>query len=319
MSTERQALPQSSPVRLYVIAGFPSPHDRQVVNELERQFPADKAQFVAVPAAKDSYRFYPDTGVQALLRATAGFAIRTRLSPSAVWKPIVPGRLILLYVNSLDETQLLSGFEHFAYAVPVAAPAHARAAPSDWRFDPRLALPAIIRSVRQLIEADEPQRKLARSDIRMLPPVNFHCPRGGRIGAAFRAVSRGEIDWATLEAGIPLHRFLYDDLPKVMKAGKKHARFYVDARGLVFPPAARSGDHGVPREISAKSPIPELQALLRCLYRFGSAIDYGFQHDVQLPRGKLLDRVPFDCSINGIIEVSGSHANIYPNDFVRPP
>jgi hypothetical protein len=231
----------------------------------------------------------------------------------------VSGRLILLFVNSIDEARLLSGFEHFAYAIPVTAPAHAKAAPSDWRFEPKLAIPAIIRSVRQLIETDQPPRTLARSDIRMLPPVNFHCSGGSRLGAVFRAVSGGEIDWATAESGVTLRRFLHAELPKVIKGGKKHARFYADARGLVFPPADRSGDHGVPREISQDSPIPELQALLRCLYRFGTVLDYGFQHDVQLPGGRLLDRVRFDCPINGAIEVSGTHANIYPNDFVRLP
>jgi hypothetical protein len=153
----------------------------------------------------------------------------------------------------------------------------------------------------------------------MLPPMNFHCSGGARLGATFRAVSRGVIDWATVKASVPLLRFRHSDLPKAITGGKKHAQFYVDARGLVFPPADRNGDHGIPREISQDSSIRVLQALLRSLYRFGSVIDYGFQHDVQLPRGRLLDRVQFDCSIKGVIEVSGTHANIYPNDFVRPP
>ena len=53
------------------------------------------------------------------------------------------------------------------------------------------------------------------------------------------------------------------------------------------------------------------------LYRFGAPLPDGFHHDVQKRNGQDMKRVVFDCSVDGPVFVSGSYANVYPNDFVR--
>jgi hypothetical protein len=95
------------------------------------------------------------------------------------------------------------------------------------------------------------------------------------------------------------------------------ASFHVDSRGIVFPPASGGAEHAPPRLIVENAPVGELRGLLGSLYRFGSVVDYGFHHDAQFPNGKRLENVEFDCSRQGQIKVSSTHANVYPNDYVR--
>lgn len=314
MGDVKRALPAPSAVRLYLVAGFPAPRDQQVVGALQQRFPPDRARFISVAAGKNSQRFY-DRSVEALLRAAAGFAIRNRLSASAAWRPVVPSRLVLLYVRAADEERLLSAFEYFAYAKPIEAPRHGDPAPSGWRFDPRLVEAPVAAAVRALVDADLPPRLIARTDVRNLPPNNFHLRDKGKLADRFTAVRRGETAWADIEAEISPKEFRREDLPKAIVA--KKARLHVDARGIVFPPALEGGEHGFPREALDNASSTELRSLLASLYRFGSVLDYGFHHDAQYAGGKTLDRVAFDCSRQGRIEVSATHANIYPDDYVR--
>jgi len=43
----------------------------------------------------------------------------------------------------------------------------------------------------------------------------------------------------------------------------------------------------------------------------------GFHHDAQYEYGRAFDDTSFDCSQKGHCLVTGTHANIYPNDFVN--
>lgn len=53
------------------------------------------------------------------------------------------------------------------------------------------------------------------------------------------------------------------------------------------------------------------------MFRLGSPLLDGLQHDVQWPFDDQLDQQPFYCSTDGQVEVSGTYANIYPNDYAR--
>jgi hypothetical protein len=90
-----------------------------------------------------------------------------------------------------------------------------------------------------------------------------------------------------------------------------------DARNVIFPCARANEHHGQPPEISPESDLAVLQVFLRSVYRFGTPLPDGFHHDAQLERGHHFDRMSFDCSREGQIQVTASHANIYPDDYVR--
>jgi hypothetical protein len=69
--------------------------------------------------------------------------------------------------------------------------------------------------------------------------------------------------------------------------------------------------------LDVNSEIAAVQDFLRSTYRFGAPLPDGLHHDAQLEWGKEFDKMPFDCSRKGTIQISGTHANIYANDFVR--
>ena len=317
MSEIHRALPQPSSLRLYVIAGFPKDRERQVVAALERKFPKDKAKFVTSAASQDNNNLYQGSP-EALLRAAAGFAIRTRCCKAAEWKPVVPGRLVLLYIPSPDQDLLLSAFAHFAFSAPIEEPEGYCGPCRAWRHDPGLVVAPVERAIKRLLEEDQPLRAMPRDDLRMLPPNNFFCDEGQCLSDGFRSVAVGVANWGDLNRKLELKQFHVGPLPPQVMNGKKKLRCYVDYRGIAFPPSAVGQYHALPRDISQDAPITELQALLKQLYRFGSVIDYGFHHDAQYPSSKPLNGTKFFCAREGEIHVSTTHANVYPNDVVIP-
>ena len=99
--------------------------------------------------------------------------------------------------------------------------------------------------------------------------------------------------------------------------GEKTQMCFQDHRRLVFFQPHSTAFHGVEWEREKIEPN-SARRILRSLYRFGAALPQGFQHDAQREGGNYLDREVFDCDQNGSIVVSGSHANVYANDVVRP-
>lgn len=63
--------------------------------------------------------------------------------------------------------------------------------------------------------------------------------------------------------------------------------------------------------------LEEISRLLRALYRFGGPLKNGLHHDAQRRDGTKLERCEFDCDVAGRVTVTGSHANVYPTDFIR--
>jgi len=92
---------------------------------------------------------------------------------------------------------------------------------------------------------------------------------------------------------------------------------HIDERELAFPHASDGEFHAWPRELSEDAEPKAYRAMLRTLYRFGGPLEPGFHHDVQRLHGRDLVAMPFPCSEAGAVTVTGTHANVYPNDFVR--
>ena len=90
-----------------------------------------------------------------------------------------------------------------------------------------------------------------------------------------------------------------------------------DARGVVFPCARPTELHGA-QEIDPNAEVSILREVLRSTYRFGTSLPQGFHHGAQFGEGRHFNQTSFQCSRNGELLVTASHANIYPNDFVNP-
>ena len=92
---------------------------------------------------------------------------------------------------------------------------------------------------------------------------------------------------------------------------------FKDARAVVFPCSRPAEMHGR-REIDPAADVNRLRSILQSTYRFGASLPQGFHHDAQFEGGRQFNQTPFECCEKGALLVSGSHANIYPNDFVNP-
>jgi hypothetical protein len=75
--------------------------------------------------------------------------------------------------------------------------------------------------------------------------------------------------------------------------------------------------HGVAHAVQQDAKLGARVSVLRSLYRFGAMLEPGFHHDAQPRDRSEFHQFEFDCSAEGRIVISGPHANIYPNDFVR--
>jgi hypothetical protein len=151
-----------------------------------------------------------------------------------------------------------------------------------------------------------------------LPPGNFHLP-GRRLSEAFRELIHRARSWENpLPDGISAELFDHDRLPGFLKNQQERQYIFRDARGLVFPCARSNELHGLPEDVHTESDAARIRHFLRSVYRFGASVPDGLHHDAQLEWGEPLRGVSFECSLNGTLFVSASHANVYLNDYVRP-
>jgi hypothetical protein len=103
------------------------------------------------------------------------------------------------------------------------------------------------------------------------------------------------------------------ELPKLRPGGQKVV--LADSCGLLFP--GDQSRHGFGRELESNCAAPEKRDLLRSRFRFGVPLTAGFHHDVQ-HGGRDLGGEVFECCREGTLVLKCSHANVYPNDYVRP-
>ena len=173
------------------------------------------------------------------------------------------------------------------------------------------------RSTRELIGGVQQRVESRRSaKALLLRPLNFHL-KEQRAKDAFCELTRGARAWANaIPEAINPEMFDRQRLPDFLGHQETQV-IYKDTRGVVFPCCRTSEPHGGEKfDHSAK--VEVLRDLLQSTYRFGASLPPGFHHDAQFEGGRHLKATPFECSRNGQLSVSATHANIYPNDYVRP-
>ncbi len=304
---------------MIVLAGLPPQHYAWARAELEAA--RSPRVVVGAPSGVGDSALYPEQLIDTLLRAVAGFALRRRTKGPA--RPPAPGSITLLYVPARDEERLLRAFDFAVLPAPLATLGTFSERGRMLRHEKEAVAAALEDALAEggrarsaLNQVKQRTKRRAEADALLLPPVNFHL-RDDRLAATFRAFRSGQRPPDDRFAELQPHSLRRGDLPRL---GPDEVRsVHVDARGLAFLHAHDAAFHAVARELEEQAERPSQQRLLRRLYRFGGPLPDGFHHDVQRRDGQEMDKVTFDCAVNGPILVSGPHANVYPDDFVRAP
>lgn len=314
------------PVRAVILAGLPKETLRVVEGRItgRKSHRKEYRVFSAPSESKTDVRLYGAPSRERLIRLISEYVVRshvaclrTRSRKGRHGGPLepAPSEIFLLYVPSRDMEKLLCLFDFFAFPVPLGEDL----ADNSWRHDPELtehyadeALTAISSGKIADLSLVRERVPSAHYSALKLPPVNFHFKYyGDTIGDLFRLLRSGLKSYAIPDESTPRR--------KLRAAGRrKHRKLFYDTRERFYPPDL--GHHGLLRTDDdsglASLSASELQQLMNGLYRFGHPLTAGFHFDVQRD-GEDLNSEEFRCSNKGIITVSGSHANVYPNDYVR--
>jgi hypothetical protein len=321
MSKSNQVLSAGLLRPLLIIAGLPKLTARVAASSIESA--CSPWQAIAIPFA-DSDEIYTDSAVQQLMVEVCTFAQQQRNNSSKNKIP-APSRIILCYVDKGSVQKLLSSFGFACYPTKIKVDNWNWLDGKHWRFHIETVVSAlkglinasndgVMKSVRLRLEAR------SASDPLLLPPRNFLINSGLKLESIFSEAVRTE-EFDIIDQSINIKRCNKENLKEFFsRTGGSKKDFAIDSRSLVYATSSR-GQHGAVRakDDVSKTPQIELRLLLESLYRFGTPLPSGFQHDAQFEYSRLLDREQFECSAKGMIEVSGTHANVYPDDVVRPP
>jgi len=254
------------------------------------------------------------------LEGAARFAIR-RLKNRSDDQSARPRRIVLFYVPAYDDEILLNAFEFIVFPVPLRDLARFDDYGKQMRHR-RDACEAAIKNglnlcKRELVGVVERRIESRKShEPLLLPPGNFHIG-GQRIKHAFTELIRGTRAWENaMPEGINAETFDRKRLPQFLDHQETQV-IYKDTRGVVFPSCRAYEAHGG-TEFDHSAKVKVLQDILQSTYRFGASLPPGFHHDAQFEEGRDFNATPFDCSREGHIYVTATHANIYPNDYIRP-
>jgi hypothetical protein len=313
------ALSSTTAVDLFLLAGLPHPlHTR--AEEFLQSLAGAHAKVIAVPSPSYDGLLYRQRTIETLLTGAAQFAIR-RFKNRSDDQAARPRRIVLFYVPAEDDQQLLEAFDFFVFPVPLRDLATFDDAGNQRRHQRDVCEQAIRKGMEVyaqgligLLQRRIESRK--SNEPLLLPPVNFHLP-DRRLKQAFCELTRGARAWenATPE-GMVAEMFDRELLPEFLDHQERQMIFR-DARGVVFPTARPTELHAA-QGIDPSAEVSVLRELLRSTYRFGTSLRQGFHHDAQFAKGRHFNQTSFQCSRNGELFVTASHASIYPNDFVRP-
>ena len=312
---------------LYLLAGLPRNTFKFVVNSLQKDDSRSPARYRGSAAPENDWApIYSDGAIATLLKR-AGETLSVddhKFSPDDPSLP-TPRRVVLLYVPAVDAERVLQAVDFFAYTAALKLqPDVPLSTPSDigWRHHPRDALEIVTRTIDQTthilnaLKAEITDKGLCPLS---LPSENFHFPtRDARLAETYRCVRRsGYLSWKDVllpEAAT----FSRDDLStKGFRSGGYRDRFFEDARGLVFPPDPY---HGKSRPVPVDGSDTAKTLLLRQRYRFGVYVrDGNLHYDAQYRHPRTLKDEVMHCGMNGIVKVSGTHANIGVNDVIWTP
>jgi hypothetical protein len=321
--SKKRKLPAPSPstnaVDLFLLAGLPHPLHTRVEAFLQSVAGAH-AKVIATSSPSYDGLLYRERTIQTLLTAGAQFAVR-RLKNRSDDQAVRPRRIALFYVPAQDDELLLQAFDFFVFPVPLRSLSAFDNFGNERRHQ-REACEDAIRGGLDIYNRDligTLQRRIeSRKSLEalLLPPINFHLG-GQRLQRVFSELTRGTRAWQNpMPAEVEPRMFDREMLPAFLDYNERQMIFR-DFRGVVFPCARPAELHGS-QEIDRTADTSVLRQILRSTYRFGSSLPQGFHHDAQLEGGRHFDQFKFDCSREGQLFVTASHANIYPNDFVRP-
>ncbi len=276
---------------------------------------------IATPFPSYDGALYKEKSVQTLFTAGARFAIR-RLKNRSDDQTARPRRIALFYVPADNDELLIRAFDFFAFPVPLrdlstydetgTQRRHVRhECESAIRGAMETHVRVLVGSLQGRIESRKSHEPL------LLPPANFHLP-GERLKSVFCELTRGARAWENMmPETIAAETFDNERLPGFLWRREEHQMIFKDARGIVYPCSRATEMHGI-QEIDPDAEAPMLREMLRSVYRFGTSLPQGFHHDAQFEYGRHFHNTQFDCSQKGVCFVSGSHARVYPNDFVNP-
>ena len=321
---KRRVLPvatqlSTNAVDLFLLAGFPNPLHTRIEGFLQALTGAH-SKVIATPFPSYDTALYRENSVQTLFTAGAKFAIR-RLKNRSDDQTARPRRIALFYVPGQDDEVLIRAFDFFVFPVPLRELCTYNETGTQRRHlrqECETALRKAMETYDQFLVGSLQGRIESRRSHEplLLPPMNFHLPNE-RLKHVFSEVMRGARVWENLlPETIAAETFDNERLPGFL-GPHEHKMIFKDARGVVYPCSRASEMHGM-QGIDHSADAPVLRELLRSAYRFGTSLPHGFHHDAQFEYGRPFDKTPFDCSQKGACLVSGSHANVYPNDFVNP-
>jgi hypothetical protein len=313
------AQPSTNPVDLYLLAGFPKPLLTRVEEYLQT---LAGGHCKAIATAFPSYdgALYQEKSVQTLLTAGARFAIR-RLKNRSDDQTARPRRIALFYVPADHDELLIRAFDFFVFPVPLRDLCTYDETGTQRRHLRRECEKAIRKAMethaRILVGSLQGRIESRKShEPLLLPPVNFHLPNE-RLKRVFCELTRGARAWGNMmPETVAAETFDNERLPDFLRR-EEHQLIFKDARGVVYPCSRATEMHGL-QGTDPDADAPILREILRSLYRLGTSLPQGFHHDAQFEYGRHFDNTQFDCSQKGACFVSGSHANVYPNDFVNP-
>ena len=313
----RRPVPDPGARPLALVAGLPPSTSQTVAAAVRSRF-RGWAVMTAPFGVDDDHAYLPDRAVTALMRLACGLVASDLPREAAV---PAPSRIVLCYVALPHASRLLDAFGWSVLPMRLGRVGQRR----GWRSDAEVATREVVGALDATAAgpwAELQLQLLARGadEVLRLPGRNFELHGGGRLAERFSAAMRGDLAFADVGDGVPTRRFVREALPAYYaRVGGDKKTFCIDGKERVFCFSNR-GMHGPVRTPSHPERFSKEEArlFLEGLYRFGTPLPAGFQHDVQR-EGRLLRGEPFDCSRRGRIAVSGSHANVYANDVVRDP
>lgn len=302
---------------MFILAGLPPATANRARNLLQERFP--QGQVISIPASSSDGALYPYQQCAQLVEGVTQFVIRRRTKSADT--PVAPSFIQLLYVPAPDDEALLQSFDFAVMPVPLTRLLGRDQRGRQARHDPEIVQAAIDEAV----AASSPARaalnlvrerlaRLSNLDILSLPPANFHLGEE-RLTHVFRQFRRGQREWTDRAEDLGPAELTHEHSNRI-KEGVV-ARVFVDTRGNAFPIAHKTAFHAPPRQQDEHSSMQKRTSVLRTLYRFGSALEFGLHHDVHSTTASRFTDEKFVCDTEGEVVTSSTHANIYSNDFVR--
>ena len=303
----KQAIP------LLVLAGLPHSNSAQVAQSVSSAI-APKPRTIHLPSTGKNNQLYTPEVITGFIRSVTEYAQR-QLKGGAK-RPSSPSQIILAYVPSPDVEKLLIQFDFYVFPVCLDELGEYDEHGKQKRHNTEDAKKYIIQ---KLIAAQsdfaQVKRRLSSPPMNeplLLPPQNFRLA-DKVIAEVFLEMRKSKREWTDTINEVQSHQVTNDDFPKHVAKGARK-RILVDNRNLYFP--IDPSGHGLTRQLEDASSSVDRVALMRSSFRFGVLLTAGIHHDAQFLKAQL-DNEIFECSINGNITVSGTHANVYPDDFVR--